>query len=215
MFVVEKNPKSIVSESYKALRTNIQYSAIDEKIKTILITSSDPDEGKSTTTGNLAMSLAMDDKKVLIIDCDLRKPSIHKLFNQSNTVGLSEVLVRKETFPEVVNKYGDNIDVLTSGNIPPNPSEMLGSKAMSDLLNVLEEYYDYIILDSPPINVVTDSQLLATKVDGVLLVVRAEKTKKEEVKKAKDKIDKVNGKIIGSILNGTDTKRENYYYYYE
>lgn len=215
MFIVEKNPKSIVSESYKALRTNIQYSAIDEKIKTILITSSEPDEGKSTTTGNLAMSLAMDDKKVLIIDCDLRKPNIHKLFNQSNTAGLSEILVKKDIFPNVVDKYGDNIDVLTSGNIPPNPSEMLGSKAMSDLLNVLKEYYDHIILDSPPINVVTDSQVLATKVDGVLLVVRAEKTKKEEVKKAKDKIDKVNGKIIGSILNATDIKREHYYTYYE
>lgn len=214
MFVVEKAPKSVVSEAYKVLRTNIQYSSIDKKMKVILVTSSEPGEGKSTTSGNLAVSLGYDGKKVLIIDCDLRKPSIHKLFNQSNTVGLSEVLVGKEELAVAIKNYDKNIDVLTSGNIPPNPSEMLGSEAMENLLIDLREQYDHIILDSPPTNLVSDSQVLSIKADGTLLVVRAEKTKRESIKMAKEKIERVNGKIIGSILNVTSTKNEEYYYYY-
>lgn len=206
MFVVEKAPKSVVSEAYKALRTNIQYSSIDKKMKVILVTSSEPGEGKSTTSGNLAVSLGHDGKKVLIIDCDLRKPAIHKLFNQSNTVGLSEVLVGNEALSEAIKNYDENIDVLPSGNIPPNPSEMLGSEAMENLLMYLREQYDHIILDSPPTNLVSDSQILSIKADGTLLVVKAEKTKKESIKKAKEKIERVNGKIIGSILNATSMK---------
>ncbi|MGL5616001.1 MAG: CpsD/CapB family tyrosine-protein kinase [Sarcina sp.] len=214
MFIVEKAPKSVASEAYKALRTNIQYSSIDKKMKVILITSSEPGEGKSTTSGNLAISLAQDGKKVLVIDCDLRKPSIHKLFKESNLIGLSEVLLGKETFTEAMNEYGENIDILTSGNLPPNPSEMLGSKAMESLLEELREVYDHIIIDSPPIHAVSDAQILATKVDGTLLVVKAEKTKKDSVQRAKEQINKVNGKIIGAVLNSVDSKRDKYYYYY-
>ena len=214
MFIVEKESKSIAAESYRTLRTNIQYSSFDKEYRVIVVTSSEPGEGKSTTSGNLALSLAQDNKKVILIDCDLRKPSIHKKFKISNLVGLSDVLVGKAEIAKVVHKYNNNLVILTSGKIPPNPSEMLSSKAMTNLLENLKETFDYIILDTPPVQAVTDSQILSTKADGTLLVVRAEKTKKESVHNAVNLLRKVNANIIGAVLNGIDSSRGKYYYYY-
>ncbi len=178
MFVVEKKPKSISAESYKTLRTNIQYSSFDKEIRTIVVTSSEPGEGKSTTSGNLAFAFAQSDKKTIIIDCDLRKPSLHKKFKISNTSGLSDVLIGRVKVDEAVHEYSKNLDVLTSGKLPPNPSEMLGSKTMENLVKALKSQYDIIILDSSPLQAVTDSQILSAKADGTVLVVRAGKTKK-------------------------------------
>lgn len=214
MFIVEKEPKSIAAESYRTLRTNLQYSSFDKEYKVIVVTSSEPGEGKSTTAGNLAISLAQGEKKVLLIDCDLRKPSLHKRFKISNIVGLSDVLIGMESLSKSVNRYKKNLMILTSGKIPPNPSEMLGSEAMTDLLKKLKEEFDYIILDTAPILAVTDSQILSTKADGTILVVKAESTKKESVQNAINLLKKVNAHIIGTVLNGVDTKRSNYYYYY-
>ena len=177
-FVVEKKPKSISAESYKTLRTNIQYSSFDKEIRTIVVTSSEPGEGKSTTSGNLAFAFAQSDKKTIIIDCDLRKPSLHKKFKISNTSGLSDVLIGRVKVDEAVHEYSKNLDVLTSGKLPPNPSEMLGSKTMENLVKALKSQYDIIILDSSPLQAVTDSQILSAKADGTVLVVRAGKTKK-------------------------------------
>uniref|UniRef100_UPI00261F9CA4 CpsD/CapB family tyrosine-protein kinase n=1 Tax=Clostridium sp. TaxID=1506 RepID=UPI00261F9CA4 len=174
MFIVEKEPKSIEAESYRTLRTNIQYSSFDKEYKVIMVTSSEPGEGKSTTSGNLALCLAQGDKKVILIDCDLRKPSLHKKFKVSNLVGLSDVIVGKEDLISAINKYNNNLLILTSGKVPPNPSEMLSSKAMTSLLEDLKTKFDYIVLDTPPIQAVTDSQILATKADGTILVVKAE-----------------------------------------
>ncbi|SFU46957.1 capsular exopolysaccharide family [Clostridium sp. DSM 8431] len=178
MFVVEKKPKSISAESYKTLRTNIQYSSFDKEIRTIVVTSSEPGEGKSTTSGNLAFAFAQSDKKTIIIDCDLRKPSLHKKFKISNTSGLSDVLIGRVKVDEAVHEYSKNLDVLTSGKLPPNPLEMLGSKTMENLVKALKSQYDIIILDSSPLQAVTDSQILSAKADGTVLVVRAGKTKK-------------------------------------
>lgn len=214
MFLVEKKPKSISAESYKTLRTNIQYSSFDKKIRTIVVTSSEPGEGKSTTAGNLALTFAQAEKKTIIIDCDLRKPSLHKKFRISNLSGLSDVLIGRSTVDESVYKYSTDLDVLTSGKLPPNPSEMLGSKVMESLLIALRERYDIIILDSAPLQAVTDAQILSTKADGTVLVVRAERTKKDSVVQAKALLDKVGANILGVVLNGIENSRRKYYYYY-
>lgn len=214
MFIVEKKPKSIPAESYRVLRTNIQYSSIDKKIERILVTSSEPGEGKSTTSGNLALTFAQDEKKVLLIDCDLRKPSIHKKFKISNNLGLSNVILDKSKLSKALVKRSEYLDILPSGKVPPNPSELLGSKALEELLDELDDVYDVIILDTPPLHAVTDAQILSTKVDGVLLVVRAEKTKKDSVIAAKESLKKVNANILGAVLNGGESSRGKYYYYY-
>ncbi|ASW42420.1 CpsD/CapB family tyrosine-protein kinase [Clostridium isatidis] len=214
MFILEKDPKSIAAESYRTLRTNIQYSSFDKEYKIIMVTSSEPGEGKSTTAGNLALSFAQDGKRVLLIDCDLRKPSLHKKFKISNLVGLSDVLIGKEDLKTALHRYNENLVVLTSGKLPPNPSEMLSSKAMSNLLKELKNVFDYIILDTPPVQAVTDSQILSTKADGTILVIRAEKTKKDSVQNALGLLKKVNANIIGTVLNGIESSRNKYYYYY-
>ncbi|MGL4570206.1 MAG: CpsD/CapB family tyrosine-protein kinase [Clostridium sp.] len=214
MFVVEKHPKSVEAESYRVLRTNIQYSSYDKEIKKILVTSSEPGEGKSTTAGNLALAFAQNEKKVLLIDCDLRKPSVHKKFRISNNKGLSDSIINNNKLKECIHKKGEYIHILPSGKVPPNPSEMLGSQAMDVLLEELCNEYDVIILDSPPVLAVTDAQILSTRSDGTLIVVRAEQTKKDAVIAAKGVLNKVNSNILGTVLNGGSKNKENYYYYY-
>ncbi|WP_288222077.1 CpsD/CapB family tyrosine-protein kinase [uncultured Clostridium sp.] len=214
MLIVEKEPKSIAAESYRTLRTNIQYSSFDKEYRVIVVTSSEPGEGKSTTASNLALSMSQGEKKVILIDCDLRKPSLHKKFKISNLVGLSDVIIGKADLATAIHRYNKSLVVLTSGKIPPNPSEMLASKAMTKLLESLKETFDYIILDTPPIQAVTDSQILSTKADGTILVVRSEKTKRDSVQNAVSLLKKVNANIIGTVLNGVDIARNKYYYYY-
>ena len=214
MFIVDKKPKSIAAEAYRTLRTNIQYSSFDKEYKTIVITSSEPGEGKSTTSGNLALAISQGESKVLLIDCDLRKPSLHKLFRISNNYGLSDLLLHKKTMEEVAVKYNEGLTVVPAGKIPPNPSEMLGSRAMGTFLDEMKRHFDYIIIDTPPIGAVTDSQVLSTKVDGTILVVKAGKTKKDIVMNSINAIKKVNGNIIGTVLNGVEQKDNKYYYYY-
>ncbi|MEG2458111.1 MAG: CpsD/CapB family tyrosine-protein kinase [Bacilli bacterium] len=214
MFIVDKMPKSIEAESYRILRTNIQYSSFDKDIKRILVTSAEPGEGKSTTAGNLAFAFAQDEKKVLLIDCDLRKPSIHKRFRISNNKGLSDCILDNNKIKDSIIKKTEYLSILPSGKIPPNPSELLGSVSMETLLNELSEVYDMIILDSPPVLAVADAQILSTKSDGVILVIRAEKTKKDTVIAGKEILDKVNANILGAILNGGERRKDDYYYYY-
>lgn len=214
MFIVDSKPKSIAAEAYRTLRTNIQYSSFDEEVRTMVVTSSEPGEGKSTTAGNIALSFAQSDKHTVIIDCDLRKPSLHKKFKISNLIGLSDILIGKEKINTAIHTYNDKLDIITSGKIPPNPAEMLGSRTMERLLIALKEKYDIIILDTAPLQAVTDAQILSIKADGVILVVRAQATKKESVIQAKNLIEKVGGKILGTVLNGVENSRGKYYYYY-
>lgn len=215
MFVMEKAPKSIDAEAYRSLRSNIEYSSFDDEYRAIVVTSSVPGEGKSTTSGNLALSLAQSGNKVLLVDCDMRKPSIHKKFKISNMSGTAELLLRKESFEDVANFYNENLTIITAGKIPPNPSEMLSSRAMTAFIKEMKKEFKYIILDTPPLQAVTDAQVLSTKADGVLLVVRAGSTKKEMVLNSVDLIKKVHGKTIGTVLNGVENKKNNYYYYGE
>ena len=215
MFVVESKKKSIESEAYRMLRTNIQYSSFDKQLKIILITSAEAEEGKSTVAGNLALSFSESNKSVILIDCDLRRPSIHKKFKISNVIGLSEVLIGKEKLEDCIKLYNDNLSILPSGTVPPNPTEMLDSNSMSNLLKVLKDKYDLIIIDTAPILAVADAKILSTKADGALIVVRAMKTKVESVIEAKNLLNKVGANIIGTVLNGVDNSRRKYSKYYD
>jgi capsular exopolysaccharide synthesis family protein len=217
MLIVQDNPKSPVSEAYRTLRTNIQFSSFDNQLDTILVTSSGPSEGKSTTAANLALSMAEVDKKVLLIDCDLRKPSLHKKFNVSNNEGLSNLLIGQFKFDEVAQKYSDNMCILTSGTVPPNPSEMLASKKMKQFLEEAKKIFDFIILDTPPVVAVTDAQLLSTMVGGVLLVVAAGQAEIGAAEKAKELLSNVKANIVGVVLNKAEVtggKKYGYYNYY-
>ncbi|MBM6837109.1 CpsD/CapB family tyrosine-protein kinase [Clostridium saudiense] len=214
MFVVEKKPKSIAAESYRTLRTNIQYSSFDNEYRTIVVTSSEPGEGKTVTSGNLALALAQGENKVLLVDCDMRKPSIHKNFRISNESGLTDLLLHKKTMEQVMVNYNKNLTIVPAGRVSPNPSEMLGSRAMGTFLEEMKNHFDYIVMDTPPLGAVTDAQVLSTKVDGTILVVKAGATKKDVVINSVNLIKKVNGNLIGTVLNGVEQSKNKYYYYY-
>lgn len=213
-FIVEKDPKSIVSENYRTLRTNLQYTSLGKGNKVIVVTSSEPGEGKSTTAGNLAISISQSGKSVVLLDCDLRKPSLHKKFGISNNCGISDILIGKENQKNIGYKYNDNLIVYTAGRIPVNPVEMLGSMEMEGLLEEFRGAFDYVIIDTPMVQGIADTQILATKVDGVLLVVKAEKIKKESVATSVNILKKVNTNIIGTVLNMADIKKSKHYYNY-
>lgn len=217
MLVVQDNPKSPISEAYRTLRTNIQFSSFDNELSTILVTSSGPSEGKSTTASNLAISMAEIGKNVLLIDCDLRKPSVHKKFNISNSKGLSNLLIGQFKFDDVAQKYTENMYILTSGTVPPNPSEMLASKKMKSFLEEAKGKFDFIILDTPPVVAVTDAQLLSTMVGGVLLVIASGFAEISAAEKAKELLNNVKANIVGVVLNKADVndgKKYGYYHYY-
>lgn len=212
MLIVEKKPKSIEAEAYRTLRTNIQYSSYDKEIKSILVTSADAKEGKTIISSNLALAFAQNGQSTILVDCDLRKPSIHKAFDISNLAGLSEVLIKKEKLENVLNEYCEKLSILPSGKIPPNPSEMLGSNTMRTLLEYLKSKYEVVILDTPPIGLVTDAQVLSTIVDGAIIVVRLGFSKTESVIEAKNLMMKVGANILGTVLNGAEKVRKSYYY---
>ena len=198
-----------VKEAYKALRTNVLFTIPHDGAKKVIVTSALAGEGKSTNCLNLAISFAQTGAKVLLIDCDLRKPNTANLLNISSTPGLSNVLANLNTIDSViVHSDYSNLDVIPSGDIPPNPSELLGSNAMEDTLGKLSEIYDYIFLDTSPINIVTDAAVMSSMVDGVLVVVRQGRTDKESVSEAVKKLKFVNANVLGFILNGrlTDIK---------
>lgn len=213
VFTVENKQNSIIAEAYKTLRTNIQYSSFDKEIKTIVVTSAEMGEGKSTAAKNIAITFAQGEKKVILVDCDLRKPSVHLNFKVSNLNGISDVLIGLLPLEESIQKYNENLYLLTSGKIPPNPSEMLASSAMTNLIVKLKEEYDIIIFDTSPLNLVTDAQILSAKADGTILVIRADKTKRGVVIEAKNLLDKVGANIIGTILYATKSRRIKECYY--
>ncbi|MGM9979682.1 MAG: CpsD/CapB family tyrosine-protein kinase [Clostridium sp.] len=208
------DPKSYYAEAFRTIKTNIKYSSADKHKKVILVTSTEAGEGKSTISSNLALSLSQDNKKVIIVDGDLRKPSVHKQFRISGSIGLTEVLIGEQSLDSVKCKINPYLDAITSGHIPPNPAELLASEEMEKIIKKLKEEYDYIIIDTNPIGLVADAQILSSKVDGVILVARYEKTKKENLLNCKKMIDQVGGNTIGVVLNGIDEKRGKYYYYY-
>lgn len=210
------DPKSVNAEQFRTLRTNIEFAQIDSELKTILVSSSIPTEGKSTISSNLAYVLAQTGKKVLLVDADLRKPMVHRTFALSNEKGLTSILLDPEVrYTEVIHRSQEmGMFFLPSGPIPPNPAELLGSARMKKLMEELKQYFDVIIYDAPPITAVTDPQILATRVDGVVLVVRQGFVTKDEVKRAKQALDNVNANILGFVVNSRTVEDAGGYYAY-
>ena len=209
------NPRSPISEAYRTLRTNLEFSSLDKPLKTMVVTSAGPEEGKSTTLANLAVTLAQAEREVILVDCDLRRPSQHEIFDVGNGVGLTSMVVDEEAFknPPLQETPVPNLKLLPSGPLPPNPSELLGSRRMEEIITTLRERSDLVLFDAPPIIAVTDAAVLASKVDGVLLVIKAGTTKRDHAQRAKALLEKVNARLVGAVLNNArmDISLHRYY----
>lgn len=212
--IVHEDPKSPISEAYRTLRTNLQFAKINSELRTIMFTSSGPAEGKSTTIANVAVALAQSGRSIILVDCDLRKPVQHRIFGKRNK-GVTNILVDDspaETFLQETEI--DNLRILPSGPIPPNPSELLSSSKMVELFTELKELADIVLIDAPPTIAVTDAAVMAAKVDGIVLVIDSTSVRPEMAQKAKDLLIKANGHILGVILNRVEIEEEHAYYYY-
>jgi len=215
--ITHHKPKSPVSESYRTLRTNLQFLDIDHPVKTLVLTSAGPGEGKSTTVANVAITFAQMGSKVLLVDTDLRKPIMHRLFGVSRDVGLTNFLINKMDLKEVVIKTEINgLDIMTSGPLPPNPSELLSSRAMINFIEEVKKKYDMIFFDTPPVIAVTDATVLSSKLDGAVLIVKSSETDREALKRAHTQLENVKARVFGTLLNGVhmDDMFGSYYYYY-
>jgi succinoglycan biosynthesis transport protein ExoP len=204
---------SPLMESYRSLRTNLNFAAVGNSLRTMVVTSSVPAEGKSTTAANLAMAMALDGKRVIIVDADLRRPSLHKLFRLESSPGLTDVLVGTHEVEEVIKSSGvDNVSVISAGSPPPNPAELLGSSKMTDLIEKLKSLADIVLFDSPPALAVADSIVLAGRTDGVLLVIGYGETKKANSRKAVELLNRANARVLGTVLNRIEGPSSGYYY---
>ncbi len=204
--------KTHVQEAYKIVRANLLFTMVNLEKNIITISSAEPDAGKSTTCANLAATMAQMGAKILIVDADMRRPTLHKIFRISNHVGLSKLIVREADLEDVI--YRDtqrsHVDVIPSGPIPPNPSELLGSSRMVDFLHEVESQYDYIFLDTPPVNVVADALMMSDLVAGTLIVARQKQTRYDELKKAIEMFENLNAKILGVVITDVDWKYKPY-----
>lgn len=209
------NSKSPISEQYRTIRTNIQFSTVDQEVRSIMVTSAGPGEGKSTTTANLAVVFAQQGKKVLLVDADMRKPTVHYTFRLNNNLGLTNILTKQILLENAIRETEqENLYILPSGPVPPNPAELLGSKSMGELLSTAFEQFDLVVFDTPPVLAVTDGQVLANQCDGVVLVVSSGKTENEAALKAKELLTNAKAKLLGVVLNNKKVKESQYYYYY-
>lgn len=207
------NPKSIVSESIKILRTNLQFSGVDNALKTLMITSSVPGEGKSFTTSNLAVAYAALGMKVLIVDCDMRRGTQHRQFTMSNNYGLSDLMIDSEVNYEKYIKQtkAEGVDIIVAGTVPPNPSEILSSKKFEKLVEDVKEMYDLVIFDAPPVTVVPDAIIIATKVDKTVIIARAKVTPMDQLEVTKKMLESVGANIAGVVFNGVKVSGKKYY----
>ena len=215
--IVNTKPKSPISESYRSIRTNIQFANLDKNLQTIMVTSPTAREGKTTTLSNVALAMADAEHRVLIVDCDMRKPRIHKVFEISNIYGMAEILLHGGDYKKALNPTSnENLYIITAGKIPSNPSELLYSNAMKILIQNLKKDFEYIFIDAPPVVPVTDAVIMSNYVDGVILVCASGVIEIELAQKAKESLENVNANILGVVLNKINTKNDKYssYYYY-
>lgn len=198
------DPRSPAAEAYRTLRTNIYFSGLDRSIQTLLVTSASPVEHKSLPLANLAVAMAQGEKKTVLVDADLRRPSLHTLFGLQNEAGLTSLFidVKGPIAPALQDVGVPNLKVLTSGPLPPNPAELLGSQRMLDVIAALKGQADIVLFDAPPVIAVTDAAVLGTRVDGVVLLVNAGQTRREHARRAKEQLEKLNIRIVGVVLNG-------------
>ena len=216
--VTQNDPKNPAAEAYRVIRTSVQFAQAGKELKTIAITSCTPNEGKSMTIANLAIVLTQAGKSVLIMDCDMRNPTVHKNFNLSNKVGLSSCISMGTAVADAVQETGiEGLDALTAGVIPPNPSELLGSERMKNLLQRAKEQYDYVLIDTPPVMPVTDALIVSRFVDGMILVIASAEVKVEMARDVKNQLVNAGANILGIVLNKVRSEHHGYgygYYYY-
>lgn len=209
--VMLDDPRSFGAEAYRVLRNNLHYATPDTPLRRLLVTSAGPGEGKSTTAANLAITMAQGDRSVLLVEADLRRPSVHTLFRQASTPGLSSFLVGDALLAAILLKTAvAKLSVVVSGPIPPNPAELLASRRMQEFLETVSEQFDLVILDSPPALATSDACAIAPHVDGVLLVVDSGRTPQVAMRRAKERIEAVRGRIIGAVLNRFDAGAQGY-----
>lgn len=215
--VTQAYPRSPVSEAFRALRTNVQYSSVDRPLRRIIVTSPTPEDGKTTVVANLAVVLAQGGINTLLLDADLRRPRLHKMFKFENKFGLSSLFVQPIDLLEKAIMHSqrtEGLHLITSGGTPPNPAELLGSQKMREILNRLSQSFDTLLLDTPPILTVTDTVALSKAVDGILIVVRLGKTKRGEFLQAIEHLRQVNANLVGVVINGVSPRHARYHYYY-
>src|SRR5690625_1202165 len=205
--IAKMNPKSPITEQYRTVRTNLQFAAIDEELRSMIVTSSGPGEGKSITTANLAVVYAQQGKKVLLVDADMRKPTVHYTFRFDNLRGLCNYLVGETSLTEAISPTDvENLSVVGCGPIPPNPSELLASRKIAQFIEEASMAYDIILFDTPPVLAVADAQILANICDGSMIVVRSKHTEYEAANKATDRLKSAKAKLLGAVLNDRDKK---------
>ncbi|MBI5563850.1 MAG: CpsD/CapB family tyrosine-protein kinase [Chloroflexi bacterium] len=198
------DPRSPAAEAFRTLRTNIYFSGLDRSIHALLVTTVAPLEGKSLTLANLAVAMAQGDKRTILVDTDLRRPTLHTIFDLNNDTGLTSLFIdaKGPIEPALKDVQVPNLQVLTSGPLPPNPAEVLGSQRMLDVIAALKQRADIVLFDAPPVIAVTDAMVLGTRVDGMVLVVDAGQTRREHARRAKEQLEKLNIRIVGAVLNG-------------
>lgn len=202
-----------IKETYNSIRTKLMFTGKGEACPTFVVTSSLAGDGKTTTAVSLAVSIASAEQRVLLIDADMRKPSIHRYFNMEYSDGLSEFLAGLTDQPNLRYAEADGVTVLTAGQIPPNPAELLGSKQFDVLLEKMRERFDYIIIDTPPVNIVTDATVFASSITGYVFVVQSGKNQRRDLQDAIRQIEEMNGNIVGLVLNDPENKAERHYSY--
>jgi len=213
--VTVNESRSPISEAYRTLRTNLDFAGLDRALKTLVITSAGVSEGKSTTLANLAVVSAQAGRRVILVDADLRRPSLHQVFGLANDTGLTTMMMDDAALasPPLVKTAVDGLSVLTSGPIPPNPAEVMGSRRMEEIIAALIERADQVLFDTPPVVAVTDAAVLATKVDGVVLVVSAGHTRRDHARTAVQRLQQINARLVGAVLTNVqvDTGLKGYY----
>jgi non-specific protein-tyrosine kinase len=202
LLVALRDPRSPAAEAFRTLRTNIQFSSLDKPLRTLLLTSTAPDEGKSTMLANLAVTMAQAEQRVVLVDCDLRRPTLHTLFDLSNEAGLTTMILAQDDAAIPLQPTSvPGLSLLASGPLPPRPADILGSRRMEAVIARLRDEADIVLFDTPPVVAVTDAAVLATKVDGVLLVFQAGKTSRDRARQARQILEKVKANIVGVVLN--------------
>ena len=207
-----RDPRAPAAEAYRTLRTNIQFSSLDKPLRTLMATSTAPDEGKSTTLANLAVTIAQAEQRVILVDCDLRRPTLHTLFDLPNEAGLTTMILAEDVPPPLQETSVPGLTLLSSGPLPPRPADILGSRRMEAAIERLRATADIVLFDTPPVVVVTDAVVLATKVDGVLLVFQAGRTSRERARRARQILEKVKAHIVGVVLNNAEVEQGYGYY---
>ncbi len=203
-----RDPSSAAAEAYRTLRTNLLFSSLDKPLHTLLATSSAPNEGKSTTLANLAVTMAQAEQSVLLVDCDLRRPGLHTLFGLPNDEGLTSAILAQSEGPLPIQSTSvPGLRLLASGPLPPRPADLLGSRRMGALIERLRTEADIVLFDTPPVVAVTDAAVLAPRVDGVLLVLHAGQTRRDRAREARQILEKVKANIVGVVLNGAKQER--------